>query len=237
MLRGPDAYALLVETLQSADDAVRLAAAWGLSKQPEAAAVPALALVLHSSDPQTRVMALETLGESGALEAGLPLALATLDDPDLEVRYAAALTWVELAGEAALPGLAARILQARGAMRACFAKALFHATNYLFMDVAHSRYFPAILEALEAAVCDDDPETRLAASMPLAWLHDPACDRLLETAFQREPLSETRIRMLTHAVHLSSPVSKTMLKAALLDADEDVRQTAVYLRQTYRIET
>lgn len=234
LLRGPDAYQLLLETLLNADDRLRLAAAWGLSRNPDPVSVPALALVLQAQETGIRVMALEALGETRS-PAAIPVVRSVLDDPDLEVQYAAALSQIELEGEAGLPDLAWHIQSTGGARRAGLARALFHATNYLFMDVVNSPAFEPVLEALQAALQDDQPDARLAASMSLAWMHHPRPAAILDGAFRSEPDSETRSRLLMHAIHLSSPCGPALLAEALHDPDLAVRQAAEYLSQTYRM--
>jgi HEAT repeat protein len=141
-LRGPDAYRLLVETLT---------AAWGLSRSPDAGSVSVLEVLLLAQNPEIRVKALESLGATQATPAA-PIVRRSLNDPDLDVLYAAVLSWIELEGESCLPELAGRIEQGRGELRGRLALALFHATNYLFMDVANSPYSEAIIAALETAL-------------------------------------------------------------------------------------
>ncbi len=233
-LRGPDAYQLLLETLLRSDDRLRLAAAWGLSRDPDAGSVPVLVVVLQAQDPEIRIKALESLGATQAA-AAVPGVQRALDDPDLDVQYAAALSWVELEGEACLPGLAQRIRESCGQVRAGFARALFHATNYLFMDVAHSACVDVVLQALEAALQDDLPEARLAASMPLAWIHHPRSTLALQRAFEQEGDVEVKSRMLMHAIHLMAPIGNTLLAEALHSPDEPLRQVAEYLVKTYAL--
>jgi len=234
MLRGPDAYQLLLETLLRSDDRLRLAAAWGLNRDPDAGSVPVLAVLLQARDPEIRVKALELLGVTQAA-AAVPSVLLALDDPDLDVQYAAALSWVELQGEACLPGLAQRIRESSGKVRAGFARALFHATNYLFMDVAHSTFADMVLDALETAMEDDWPEARLAASMPLAWIHHPRSTPVLQHAFDQESDVEVKSRMLMHAIHLMAPIGNALLAEALHSPDEPLRQVAEYLVKTYAL--
>ena len=71
--------------------------------------MPVLELALQAENPEIRVQALEVLGATAAPEA-IPVAQQAVNDPDLEVKYAAALSWVELAQERCFEELAQVIL-------------------------------------------------------------------------------------------------------------------------------
>lgn len=235
MLRGPDAYALLVETLCCADDRLRLAAVWGLSREPDPGCIAALEAVLDAEDPEIRVKALEALGATQS-KAALQAVLRAQTDPDVEVRYAATLSRVELEGTACLPDLAERIRRTEGVERGYMVKALFHATNYLFIDLATYAEVEAVIDALEIAIQDPLPETRALSGMPLAWIHHPLSGQVLMQAFEREIDAEVKARLLRHAIHLSSSMKKQMLAQALDAPEQLVRQAAEYLTRTYSIQ-
>jgi len=56
----------MVETIQALDDNVKLSAAWGLSLDPDAGAVPVLVIALQSADSDARIKALEGLGATSS---------------------------------------------------------------------------------------------------------------------------------------------------------------------------
>lgn len=229
-LRGFQAYQLLLETLRQANDRLRLAAAWGLSLSPDAGAVPIMEIVLQAQDPEARIKALEVMGASQAPEA-LPGVLGALDDADLEVKYAAVLSWIELAGDSCFNDLARLIENSRGEARRSLVRGLFHATNYLFIDIAHSQAAEAIISALGEALRDELPESRLSATMPLAWMRCPQASAVLEQGYYQEKDSDVKARMLYLAVSLMSGAGEKLMKDALESTDEPVRLAAEYLAQ------
>ncbi len=235
MLRGPDAYALLVEALRGADERLRLAAAWGLGREPDPGGIVAMEAVLDAKDPDIRIMALEALSATQSKMA-LPAVLRAQDDPNLDVRYAAVLSRVELEGTACLPDLARQIRQTEGLERGCLVKALFHATNYLFIDLAGYAEVESVIDALNIAIQDPLPETRSLTGMPLAWIHHPLSGKALMEAYKRETDVDVKARLLRHAVHLTSSVYKQMLAQALDAPEQIVRQAAEYLNRTYSIQ-
>jgi molecular chaperone DnaK (HSP70)/HEAT repeat protein len=177
-LRSKDAYQLMLEVLPGADDSLLLAVAWGLSDCQDARAVPVLEIALQARDPAIREKALESLGETRAPE-GIPAVRRAMGDPDLEVKYAATLSLVELAGKDCFVELAECIEHTCGLECHRIVRGFFHATNYTQIDVGQSQHAEAVIDALEVALLDDLPETRVVAAMCLAWMrHGRAADVL-----------------------------------------------------------
>jgi HEAT repeat protein len=230
-LRTHNAYALLVEALPQAGDVLLLAAAWGLSTTPDSSAIPVLAITLQAQDPEARDISLEALGQMRTQEA-LPVVRQALDDPDLDVQYSAVLSLIELAEAEALPELAERIRQARGWPRQRILRGLFHATNYLQIEIGATPAADVVISALEAALLDELPAARIAAAMPLAWMQVPRAADVLAAAYARETDSDAKANMLNAAVALMSLAAEMLLQDGLQSADKLVRQTAEYLAST-----
>ena len=230
-MRAAEAYTLALSALRRPDtgDNLRMSAIWGAYSDPAAGAIPVLELTLAAQDPRVREQALEVLGATGS-EQAVPAVRAALADPDLEVKYAATLSWVELAGEGCLPELAQFIETTRGEERRAVLRGFFHATNYTGLDVAMSPAGTAIIAALRSALADDLPQTRLAAASPLAWLRHPLAEQALRAGFVSERDGDTKAHMLALAVNLSSPMAGELLNAALQDDQLLVRQTGEYFQ-------
>ena len=227
-LRGPNGYRMLIEILSQAEDNLRLAAAWGLGINPEPGCVPVLEVVMKAADPEARVKALEALGASQALEA-VPVVVQALVDPDDEVRYAATLSWIELEGEACFARLAGTIIDCQGNQRRAYVRGLFHATNYLFIDIGKSQAAETVINALRVSMEDKMPAVRLIASMPLAWIRHPLAAETLQQAYLNEQDSEVKARMLYNAVDLMSDAAQSMMAQALTGTDSQTRMAAEYL--------
>ncbi len=225
----PEAYALVIDVLQNCSDAMRLSAVWGLYDHPQPAAIPVLALALQAQDPEIRTLALEVLGATEAPEA-IDVVKSAMRDPNPEVRYAATLSWVELARADCLMELADRIEQTQGKERFWILRGLFHATNYLGIDVGSQPGAPRLIQALETALGDGLPEARLAAFYPLAWMRHPSADTALLAGFHRERDCDVKVHMLASAVHLMSPVAKVLVEEALRSGDHSLIRAAEYLR-------
>jgi hypothetical protein len=108
----------------------------------------------------------------------------------------------------------------------------FHATNYTQVDVGQSRDAEVVIEALEAALFDELPKTRVAAAMPLAWMHHDQATDVLRGGYHQERDSEAKARILRNTVHLMSVVGEELLQDALQGDDTLVRQTAEYIMES-----
>jgi HEAT repeat protein len=220
-----NAYQLLTEALQKETDTVRSAAAWGLRECEDPAAVPVLAAVLKAKDLDVRVQALEVLGVNGSPEA-VPLTAASLRDPAPDVQYAATLSLLELVGGNALPDLADLIRQSGSASREALLRGLFHATNYLGIEISDDEVGSAVIDALVLALGDDQPNVRMAAAWPLAWIRIERAPALLKAAYEREQDSEVKAHIMRVAVSLMSVVGDALFQDALHSADMRVREVA-----------
>lgn len=219
------AYKLLVEVLPGQSDVLKMAAAWRLSRNPDPDSLPVLAVTLKARDPQVRVQSLETIGAIQSVEA-IPLVKIAISDPDIDVKYAATLSWIELQGSECFSEIANLILSTDGLTRRAILRGLFHATNYLFINIAESKAYQQVLRALEEALDDSLPETRLAAVMPLAWLRDDRAAAILEVGYRAEIDSHLKAQMVYLATSLMSPASERLLQNALVDPDLEIRKTA-----------
>lgn len=224
-LGTPQAYQMLLQALPNDDDALKSSASWGLGRVPDVAALPVLEIVLQSQDPEVRILALEQIA-SAESPAGLPAVKASLEDPNLEVRYAAALSWLELAGAGCLPDLANLIEASQGEVRRAYIQALFHATNYLMIRIAQTPHAGRIIQVLQTALAAADPETRLAAFMPLVWMDDARATQIFRQAFASEPDPDARAQMLYIAFSLQPAIGKALIQECLDDPQPAMRQTA-----------
>ncbi len=218
-------FQLLAEILPHENDDVRMAAAWGLAKCRDAAAVPLLEIVLQAADPEVRVKAVEALGANDTPEA-VPAVRRAVGDPDPEVRYAATLSLIELTGDACLPDLAAMLRAPDSVTRRAVLRGLFHATNYLRIDIGRSPAAGAVIEGLECALSDPQPDVRLAAVWPLAWMRHPDAERVLLAGYARETDVDVKAAAVRIAAGLMSPAGEVMLDDARRSADERLQAAA-----------
>ena len=229
-MRLPEAYALAVDVLRNGGDALRLSAVWGMYSRPDPAAVPVLSETLRAEDPEIRALALEVLGATESPSA-IAVVKSAVGDPSPEVKYAAALSWVELAREACFSELAEWIAQANGWARHSILRGFFHATNYMGIESGSSLDAAILIQALEAALQDDLSQARLAAFLPLAWMRHPEAEKVLMAGFRSETDSDTKAHMLAAAVHLMSPIASELLEEAQHSGELLVRQTAAFLKK------
>ena len=222
------AYDLMTQQLPGDDDALKSAAAWGLSRAPDPVSQPILEIVLTSKDPDIRIQALELIAQAAAPNA-VPSVVRALDDPDLDVRYAAALSWIELTGADCFPSLASLIEKYQGDIRRTYVKALFHATNYLVIRIGATPAADRVIQALQTALNDIQPETRLAAFMPVAWMQDERASAVLQTAYHQEQDADAKAQMLYIAHSLTPEIGRSLLQEAMHDSQPAVRQTAQML--------
>jgi HEAT repeat protein len=224
-LREVNAFHLLQQYLAGEADSVLAAAAFALKDTQDSAALPVLAQVLRATDPDIRIKALEALGICGLRDA-IPLVRASLTDPEPEVKYAATLSLLELAGESWLAELSGMIGRTSGDTLEQILRAFFHATNYLKLRVVQSDAAEMVIDALETALLDEHAGVRKAAVWSLAWLrHDRAPAILLKT-FRIERDAGIRQHMLRVAAGLMNDATDALLNEALNDRDEAVRTLA-----------
>ena len=227
-LRGLNAYKMLTEMLPGQPDNVLEAAAVGLRDCPDEAVVPALEPILSAQDSDVRVKGLEALSATDS-HAALHIVWRVIQtDPSGTVRYAAALSLLELGRETVLTSMARLIAHETGIMRLYIVQGFFHAVNYLHLDT--SAQADAIFEALSLALKDPMPEARIAAVWPLAWLRHPRSTTRLQTAFTDEVDTQVKIELLRITVKLMTDAGEALLPIALHDAVDAVREAALRLQ-------
>lgn len=232
-LREINAYQLMIEILKTEEDDVRAAAAWGLRDCQDSAAVPVLKVVLEAKDPEVRIKALEALGANDTPEA-MPIVRNAMNDPEPDVKYAATLSLLELAGESWLDELSGVIGRTSGETRHQVLRGLFHATNYLKIDVAKTRAADLMIDALETALLDDMPEVRSAVAWPLAWMRHERTPGILRRAYNLEMDSAVKAQIVRVANSLmdadknsaSAKVADDILQDALKSKDMVVKKAA-----------
>jgi molecular chaperone DnaK (HSP70) len=200
--RTVQAYQILQDFLPGEGDALKSAAAFGLSRMPDPASQAVLEIILTAGDPEVRVQALELMAETES-PAAVPAVVRSMDDGDVDVVYAATLSWIELSGPECFTALAQRINEKEGDERRALVRGLFHATNYLVIRIEDTPYAALILQALQNALLDEQPATRLQAFMPLAWMHTAQAGELCRQALQRETDEETLAEMRHAAASLA----------------------------------
>ncbi len=219
------AYQLLARVLKAEADSVRAAAAWGLRDCHDPASIPVFEGILLADDPEVRIQALEILG-TNALPQALPLIRACLHDSDAEVQYAATLSLLEIVGEACLAELATLIQQQAGQTRQAVLRGLFHATNYLKLNLVGHAAGESLLAALETALTDPLPAVREAALWPLAWLPIPRAADSLQAAYQRETSADVQAQFVKITASLGSSAASVIQQAALHSEHALVREAA-----------
>ncbi|MEM6282387.1 MAG: HEAT repeat domain-containing protein [Chloroflexota bacterium] len=235
-LRELNAYKLMLEELKDEEDTVLQAAAWGLRVTQDSAAIPVLELILDTAkDPDVRVKALEALGQSNTPEAK-PIVRETMNDPEPEVKYAATLSLLELSGESWLSELSGIIGRTKGETLYQVLRGFFHATNYLKIDVSHSRAADMMIDSLETALLDDMPEVREAVIWPLAWMRHERTPGIINRTYMSEMDAKVKANIIKVATSLmtiesggteeSDSISQKILNDALNSDTPEVRFAA-----------
>lgn len=235
-LRELNAYKLMMDVLKDEEDNVLMAAAWGLRNTQDSAAIPVLDLILNTAkDWEVRVKALEALGQSDTPEAK-PIVRDAMNDPEPEVKYAATLSLLELAGESWLSELSGIIGRTKGETLRQVLRGFFHATNYLKIDVSESKAADMMIDALETALLDDMPEVREAVIWPLAWMRHTRTPGIIQRTYMSEMDSRVKAQIIRVATSLmtvesggteeSEAVSQRMLNDALNNGEPEVRFAA-----------
>lgn len=219
------AFEIMAEALEHEADNVREAAAYGLRDCQDPAAVPVLRAALLAEDADVRIKALEALSANDTPQAA-QVVRAALNDEDGDAQYAAVLSLLELEGAAALAEVAALAIHARGYSRQQILRALFHASNYLNLALAHSAALDAVLQAVEAALQDRAQATREAAVWLLSWIRNERAVQILMRAYDTEGDEALRARIVQIAVSLMSEAGEAILSSALNSADPQVRRAA-----------
>ncbi|MCS6872415.1 MAG: HEAT repeat domain-containing protein [Anaerolineae bacterium] len=226
-----DAQPLWSTALCDSDPQVRMAAIHALFEVDAPEALDLLAEQYSSvRSPRLRAAILEHWAERGGV-IHLDLVRAALDDPSPHVCYAAATAMLDLLAETALAPLAEAVQRRRGEARAAILRGIFNATNYLGIQIAESADCDAVLDALEIALRDSEPEVRRAAVWLAAWIAHPRAASLLEAAYRAESDPEVQAHMLYVTVNLNAPSAPALLAHALDSAEPILRDQAVFLAQ------
>lgn len=220
-----NAFNLLQETLQNEEDLVLEAAAFGLRESQDPRAIPILEIVLSAKDPDVRIKGLEALGMCGLREA-MSIVRNAMFDPEPDVKYAATLSLLELAGEGWLEELSGVIGRTHGETLEQVLLAFFHATNYLKIDVAKSASAELMLDALETALLDESAAVRKAATWSLAWMRHERTPRLLMRTYRIELDSDVKAHIVRVSASLMSEASDEILQDALTSTDPLVKEAA-----------
>lgn len=229
-LRTLAAFDLLAGALADETNDVRKAAAWSLRHCQDPAAVPALAETLRADDPEVRIQALESLAANESPGA-VPVVETALNDPDGEVTYNAVLSLIELRGARALPDLIALFRRTSGPRLEPLLRGLFHATNYLHVDLIDLPCADDLIDTLAGALADESPDARKGAVWVLAWMRSKRAAALLIEAFQRERDHTVQVIMLRITASLMTPgVLDDLLAAAQDSPDPAVQEIAARIR-------
>jgi HEAT repeat protein len=196
----------MVEALAGEVDDVRAAAAWGLRDCQDPAAVPVLQVVLKAQDPDVRIKALEALGANDTREA-MPVVRNAMNDPEPDVKYAATLSLLELAGEQWLQELSGIIGRTSGVTLQQVLRGFFHASNYLKIDIAKSKTADMMIDALETALLDDMPAARMAVIWPLAWMRHQRTPMILRKTYNLEQDPEVKAEIVRIVPSLISTIT------------------------------
>jgi HEAT repeat protein len=224
-IKDLNAYNLMAEALVNEADEVREAAAFGLRETQDAAALPILKLVLQAKDADVRIKGLEALGMCGLPQA-MPIVREAMFDPEPSVKYAATLSLLELAGEGWLDELSGIVGRTSGETLEQVLLALFHATNYLKIDMAKSRSADLMLDALETALLDESRAVRMAAVWPLAWMRHNRTPDILKKTYRLEADDEVKAHIVRVSAGLMSTASDEILQDALQHPSDKVRAAA-----------
>ncbi|MEO1442296.1 MAG: HEAT repeat domain-containing protein, partial [Chloroflexota bacterium] len=235
-LRELNAYKLMLDELKDEEDTVLQAAAWGLRDTQDSAAIPVLELILNTAkDPDVRVKALEALGQSDTPEAK-PIVREAMNDPEPDVKYAATLSLLELSGESWLSELSGIIGRTKGETLHQVLRGFFHATNYLKIDVSHSKAADMMIDALETALLDDMPTVREAVIWPLAWMRHERTPGIINRTYMTEMDPKVKANIIKVATSLmtiesggteeSDSISQKILNDALNSNTPEVRFAA-----------
>ncbi len=224
--REREAFALLAAHLQDEEDHVLAAAAHALRDAANPEAIAVLATAMRAKDPDVRVKALEAFSASGDANA-LPYVRDALDDPAPEVQYAATLTLIEIQGEAGVDEMLT-LLEKQPSVVNEVLRGVFHATNYMNLDMRSGERGDRWLDVLRRAVREDDNHTKLSAAHALAWNRHPDAAREIMTAYTTNADAFLQARILHITVSLMSPAADEMLQRALENEQEYVREAAHY---------
>lgn len=224
-----EAYATLAAFLANEpNDDVRLAAAVALRDRQDPAAVPVLAAVMGASDPDVRIQALRALGANLTRPAQAVVIAAMREDAEADVVYEATLSLMELVEERAVPTILEVLQAATGEYRAALIRGLFHASNYMVINLATCAEIDMLLDALAQSL--NDPSAHEDAVWPLAWIQHQTAYDLLWRAYADSDDLGFKSHVMRVAWALMSPVWEAIYAdarntAALRDYAETLATT------------
>ncbi|MFP5257897.1 MAG: HEAT repeat domain-containing protein [Acidobacteriota bacterium] len=214
-----------VKPLLRSDDAPARNAAMDILRDVGGQDFPTLLELLHDADPDIRIFASDILGSTQSRLAVAPLCEALLKDPEVNVRYQAAVSLGELAFTEAAPGLAKAL---------CDEEWVQFAVIEALAKIRDASSVGALVAAL-------DKSTDLVASMIVDALGEigniKAVTMLLRRMdaspdVLRNKIAKAVVRILGgKALSLLSAAERDRFRAYLLDAiaddEEDVQDAAV----------
>ncbi len=206
----------LIDAMNDADERIRDAAIFGLPFIDDPRAIQALLYAAAHSSPRTRAAAMRAIGQAPRQARTVSALRAGLYDPDAWVRYFACQALSRLRDEGSADLIAALVNDPAGQVRVAVVEAL-----------AHLRGNEA-LEALHRAASGSDPDVQRAALLGLGHLKNRASLPLLRRAIDG-PDAATRLVAASALAAYDLPEIAQDLGAALLDADESVRNAAIAL--------
>ncbi|MCA9887617.1 MAG: HEAT repeat domain-containing protein [Anaerolineae bacterium] len=181
-----NAYQIATESLiEETEDFVFMAVAVALRRRSDADAVPLLEQAMRAQDPEVRVKVLETLGENNTAPT-IPIVKNALYDDDPDVLDAAAQSYVEVYGEAALPLVIERILAHEYDHRLALLQGMNQSTNRMFIDLANIDCTDAVFDMLEITGQDRMTAIRRRTVMCLSWIRHARADTILESILASE---------------------------------------------------
>jgi HEAT repeat protein len=176
-----------------------------------------------------RIKGLEALGNT-ELDAAMPIVRAMLQDPDPDVKYAATLSLIELAGDNCFQEISGMIGRTKGETLRQILRGFFHATNYLKIEIATAKAGDLLIDALETALFDDAPAVRKAAIWPLAWTKHERIAGILRRAYFQEADVEVKTHILRVVLSLNEEVGLPLLDDALASNQPELRNVAEKLK-------
>ena len=231
------AYELLAEKLDGDDDYVLAAAAYALRDTQNPGAVPILKHVMGAIDPEVRMKGLEALSATIDNNA-IPLVKQSLTDPDPDVQYAAVLTLLELIDAEAIPDLLDQLDNVSGKSFDAVLRGVFHATNYLKIDIESGSIGERFIRILEQGSCSEFSHTRHTVLHPLAWSKHPHAVQILLNMYEREVDQTVKAEAVHIVSSLMSDAADLMLEDAVHSDMPAVREAAervLWTRKQYNL--
>lgn len=225
--RTMDAYNRILDALEyETDDSVLGAPAtpWGLQNTTDPLVVPVLTLGFKAEDPKIRVEVTEALS-STELATAIPVMREVLTtDPDPEVVYQAALSYVELAEDDAIADFATILSALEGLRQLSALRGFFHASNYRHLNIGNNPAADALIDALARIMESPHADIRRQAIWILAWMKHERAPGLVIDFYQRETDIDLKAHIMRVAVSLMMVDSEALLEDALASSDTTMRQ-------------